>query len=80
MPTANNKNIVALDEIEIFLNESVGILLTKSTAIIIVKNGVYSLTEILKSISVNSYINGIRISSPPAGDGTPSKKLFFHSC
>ena len=29
---------------------------------------------------LNSKIKGINISNPPAGDGTPSKKLFFHSC
>ena len=33
----NNKKIVALDEIDIFFSESVGILLTKSKAIKIVK-------------------------------------------
>ena len=27
----------------------------------------------------NSKINGVNINNPPAGDGTPSKKLFFHS-
>ena len=27
---------------------------------------------------VNSYINGIKINNPPAGEGIPSKKLFFH--
>ena len=26
-----------------------------------------------------SKINGVNINSPPAGEGTPSKKLFFHS-
>ena len=23
---------------------------------------------------------GVKINKPPAGDGTPSKKLFFHTC
>ena len=29
---------------------------------------------------MSSYIKGIKINSPPAGEGIPSKKLFFHSC
>ena len=45
------------NEIEILLNESVGILLTNNTAIIIVKNGVYSLIEIFKFISFWYYNN-----------------------
>ena len=35
--------------------------------------------EALTISFVNSYINGIKINNPPAGDGIPSKKLFFQS-
>ena len=31
-----------------------------------------------KLSSANSKIKGVKINSPPAGEGTPSKKLFFH--
>ena len=62
---------------EIFLNDRVGILLTKRKAIKTVKYGVRFLISNFNLKSDNSYINGINISNPPAGDGTPSKKLFF---
>ena len=39
-PADKSKKIVVFDEIDIFFKESVGILLTRSKAIKIVKNGV----------------------------------------
>ena len=79
-PTINNRKIVAFDEMDIFFKDGVGILLTKSKAIKTVRKGVKLLTSIFKLRSLNSKINGVNINNPPAGDGTPSKKLFFHSC
>ena len=78
-PTTNNRKIVAFDEMDILFKDGVGILLTKSKAIRTVRKGVKLLASILKLKSLNSKINGVNINNPPAGDGTPSKKLFFQS-
>ena len=71
--------IVALGEIEIFFNYKVGILLTNSIDIKIVKYGAKFLIFNFRSMFESSKIKGIKISNPPAGAGTPSKKLFFHN-
>ena len=73
----NNRKTVVFGEIDIFLSDKVGTLLTNKIAIKIVKKGVIFLTSIPIFKFVNSYINGIRIKRPPAGDGIPSKKLCF---
>ena len=78
-PATNNRKIVAFDEMDIFFKDGVGILLTKSKAMRTVRKGVKLLTSIFKLRALNSKINGVSINNPPAGDGTPSKKLFFHS-
>ena len=64
---------------DIFFRDKVGILLTSRIAINTVKYGVNFLISNPIFRSVNSYIKGININKPPAGDGTPSKKLFFQS-
>ena len=76
-PMPKRRKIVVLGEIEIFFKDKVGILLTNNIATKIVKIGVIFLISkpILKF--VNSKINGIKINNPPAGEGMPSKKLFF---
>ena len=74
-PATNNRKIVAFDEMDIFFKDGVGILLTKSKAIKIVRKGVKLLISIFKLRALNSKINGVNINNPPAGDGTPSKKL-----
>ena len=53
-PAVSKRKIVVLDEIDIFLKESVGILLTNKSAIRIVKKGVNCFTSKLKLKSVNS--------------------------
>ena len=53
-PAASRRKIVVFDEIDIFLNDSVGILLTNKSATRIVKKGVNCLTSNLKLKSVNS--------------------------
>ena len=78
-PIANSRKIVAFDEMDILFKDGVGILLTKSKAIRTVRKGVKLLTSKFKLKSLNSKINGVKINNPPAGDGTPSKKLFFQS-
>ena len=78
-PATNSRKIVAFEEMDIFFKDGVGILLTKSKAIKTVRKGVKLLISIFKLRALNSKINGVNINNPPAGDGTPSKKLFFHS-
>ena len=53
-PAASRRKIVVFDEIDIFLNDSVGILLTNKSAIRIVKKGVNCFTSKLKLKSVQS--------------------------
>ena len=60
-PIINNRKIVALDEMDILFKDGVGILLTKSKAIIAVRKGVKLLTSIFKLRSLNSKINGVNI-------------------
>ena len=76
-PMDSNKKTVVFDDIDIFLKDRVGILLTSNNDIKIVKYGVTLLIFKSNFKVLNSYINGIKIKIPPAGDGTPSKKLFF---
>ena len=78
-PAPSKRKIVAFDEMDILFKDGVGILLTKSKAMKTVRKGVKLLTSIFKLRALNSKINGVNINSPPAGEGTPSKKLFFHS-
>ena len=77
IPAPNSKKTVALGDIVIFFNAKVGILLTNKIAIRTVRYGVSCLISIPRFKFVSSYIKGIKTNSPPAGDGIPSKKLFF---
>ena len=54
IPIDNNKKTVVFDEIDILFKDKVGILLTKSKAIKIVKKGVKLYKLIKKFISLNS--------------------------
>ena len=74
----NNKKTVVLGDIEIFFSDKVGTLLTSKIAIATVRKGVIFFISNPNFKSVNSYISGIKINKPPAGDGIPSKKLYFH--
>ena len=71
---------VLFSAIEILLRDNVGILLTNNNAIITVKYGVHLIISKFKFNSASSKIKGVSIKSPPAGEGIPSKKLFFQSC
>ena len=63
----------------IFLNEKVGTLLISKIDTKTIKYGVISLKLIKFEKFDSSNIRGKRIKHPPAGDGIPWKKLFFHS-
>ena len=73
IPIINKMKIVNLGLILILLNEKVGILLINKMEIKIVKNG----TKGLKSKKLLKFdklrIKGIKIKTPPRGDGIPSK-------
>ena len=77
IPIDNKINIVDLGATDIFFKDKVGTLLTNNNAIKIVKYGDTIAKLIFKLISVSSNAKGMSINNPPAGDGTPSKKLFF---
>ena len=71
-----SKNIVVDLGTIIFFKEYVGTLLIKRNEIITKKTGTIKLIFILIiSKPLILYINGIKTRIPPAGEGTPSKKL-----
>ena len=72
-PMPSKIKTVVLGEIDIFFRDKVGILLTNKTAIKIVKYGVKTFILNHKFRSESSKNKGIKISIPPAGEGTPSK-------
>ena len=78
IPIPNNKKTVVLGDIDIFFKDKVGTLLTNKIAITTVRKGVIFFISNPKFKSVSSYMSGIKINKPPAGDGIPSKKLYFH--
>ena len=74
----NSKKIVVLLGITIFLNEYVGNLLINNNDVVIKNIGTTKSYLILtKSNSLKLIINGVKTKIPPAGEGTPSKKLSF---
>ncbi len=79
IPIKSNKKTVALGGIVIFLSDSVGTLLTSKRATNTVRYGVRNFRSKFNFKSAKSYTNGVKIKSPPTGDGMPSKKLFFQS-
>ena len=73
-----SKKIVIVLGTTIFFNEQVGNLLINKNEIITKKIGTISSKFNLKNSNpLKLYANGVKTKIPPAGDGTPSKKLSF---
>ena len=63
----------------IFFRENVGILLISKNETIKIKYGAKVLKLKFKFKFASSKTIGDKISNAPIGEGTPSKKFFFHS-
>ena len=75
----NSKKIVAFLWIIIFLNEKVGNLLINKSDVDIKNTGTkISKLILMYSKFVKLIIKGVNTKIPPAGEGTPSKKLSLH--